>query len=113
MKQHLYKSNSYLALGTWFGWIITWLYIGWKTTLEYLEFNGTVTVAEFMWINFIPIIFLIWNFVIVYNSRELLFKMKQKDVGMFVTGAVIIIIVMVFILLPFFLIIADNIILPR
>ncbi len=111
-KRHLFKTDDYFALGTWVGWIFTWLYLGWSTTMDFLAINGTVTVSQFIWINFIPIIFLIWNGSIVYASREMFGKIKQQHYGMFISGIVIVFGVMVFLILPFFLSIADNIILP-
>jgi len=108
-KRHFFKTDDYFAIGVWSGWILTWLYIAWKTTMDFLTVNGTVTVSEFIWINFIPIIFLIWNGSIVYRSRELLFKMKEKHYAMFLSGMAIIFVVMVFILLPLFISVADNI----
>lgn len=107
--RHFFKTDDYFAIGVWTGWIVVWLYLAWDITTGFIEVRGSITLAEFVWVNFIPIIFLIWNGSIVYRSRSILYKMKQNNYGMYFTGVIVIVILMTFIVLPLFTKYADTI----
>ena len=105
--RHLIKSESHFALGTWVGWVITWLYLGFTGTMKFIQTseNG-ITVNEFILINFLPIIFIIWNIHIIRSSPKLFPKIRD-NFGSFVAGAGAIVVIMILIVLPFFRSISD------
>ena len=100
--RHLHKTNSYLWLGVSIGWIFSWVYLALDNTVSYINNTGNITVGEFFLINFIPVLFLIWNGTLVYRSLDLFKKLAMEQLIKILTGASIIIVLMVVIVLPLF-----------
>ena len=102
LARHLHKTNSYLWLGVSIGWIFAWVYLALNNTVSFVNNAGNITIGEFVLINFIPILFLIWNGTIVYRSLDLFKKLSMEQLFKILTGAGIIIILMIVIVFPLF-----------
>lgn len=96
----MHKTDSYFWAGTWIGWIISWTFLGWNNTVDFLLVNGSVTISDFILINFLPLIFISWDSAILYRSRDLFSKLNRGQVMQILAGITAITVIFIVIVFP-------------